>query len=243
MKINKKFIDITMTDLAKTGVFDDTDLQSLTDRAENGDTKAVQEIFNNLDEGNKILKETFINQKMDKIQREYKIINPDFNLITTDYFNDNIESLSLVGDRTVEPGPEETQDKDKHWYIQGFITYLEFKKFPELYQKFKEKYKDYSTDEWDLELNVIGGIMVGNLALNREELEKWRKDGVLIEPWGFDENSSMISFTELLIQANEEFKKKANSIREKGRIDSMEDLKTLMLDDEGEELFKSIFNC
>ena len=242
MIINKRFIEITMTDLARTGVFDDMDLEDLTIRAESGDNEAVKEIYTNLDKGDQILKETFVKQKMDKIFNEYKILNEDFNLITTDYFQNNIEELSIIGSRTVEPGPEEVIDRDKHWFIEGYITLRDYEKFPDLYQVFKEKYSNYNTDSWDLELNIIGGIMADNLAIDREELQNWRKNGVLIEPWGFDVNRNMVSFTELLIRVNEEFKKKANNIREKGRIDSMEDLKTLMLDDKGEELFKSIFN-
>lgn len=239
--INKKFNAITMKDLAKTGVYDGIDFQDYVNRSKNGDKTAVQELENIFEKGDMILKDTLVNQKMNKIQSEYKIVDTDFNLITTDYFIDNIGALTVIGSRVVKPGPEEVIDRNKHWYIEGFITKAKFKQFPELYQRFKDKYNNYNTDNWKLELNVIGGITAGYVSIDREELMQWREDGVFIEPWGFNQDKSIICYTELLIETRQEFKKKANNIRQKGRIDSMEDLKTLMLDDEGQEIFNSIF--
>src|SRR5690554_4278525 len=199
MIINKKINEITMVDLVNTGVYDGVDFQEYVNRAEHGDPEAIPELIEILDRGDQILKETFIDEKMDKILKEYKIVDQDFNLITTDYFIDNIKGLSLIGSRTVEPGAEETQDKNKYWYIEGYITMAEFERFPALYQEFKEKFSNYITDDWQLELNVIGGVIAGKIAVDTHKMDSWRKDGVNIEAWGFNEDRNMTCFTELLI--------------------------------------------
>ena len=231
--IDKNIKDITFKDFASLKIYDDVDFEKQRD---------PEEIYNLIDRGNQVLKEIFINKELERINNNYRKVNSEFNLITTVYFKKEIENkLTIVASRTVEPGPEEITKKKKHWLFKGFITFNELQHFSKLYPIFEELYSEYSRDECNLELDIIGGIAQGQLLVDTDSIQDWRKEGVLLEPWGFNETGKMISFTELLVKANKEFKEKANRVRKKERIDSIDDMRILKLDDKGEKLFNSIF--
>ncbi|MCF8002014.1 MAG: hypothetical protein K9K76_09180 [Halanaerobiales bacterium] len=242
MIINKKFRNITSKDLVATGVYDGVDFDKHKEAIEQGEKNSQEKLRQVLDKGNQILKQSIIKQDIEMVRKYHKKIDPEFNLITTDYFKNDIEDiLTIIGSRTVGPGPEKVKDKMKSWFFKGYITFIELRQFPGLYKIFRDLYSEYKSDDWKLELNVVGGIMGGNLALTRDSIEEYRDIGVMIEPWGFDGSGEMVSFSEILVNSHMQMKKKAERIREAGSPKTLDEARTLKLDDEGKQLFSKMF--
>ena len=225
--------NITLKDIVQTGIYDGVDFDK---KREPG------EVMKLLDQGNQILKDYFICWELDRIKEQHNKIDPEFNLITTDYFKNEIDNmLTVIASRTVKPGPEEVTEMKNNWLFKGYITWLDFKGWEELYPVFEELYREYNRPDWQIELNIIGGITEGHMLVSTDKIQQWRTLGVLIEPWGFDESHKLISFTDLLIQSNEQLKKEANEIREKGKTENIHEARILKLDKKGKQLFSQLF--
>ncbi len=239
--LDKKIGDITLNDIANLNIYDGVNFDKQIELIREGTSGAKNELLEILDRANQLMKKQFINQKINRIKENYNEVDLVHNLITTDYIIDDVGPLSIVASRTVEPGPESVKNKYNNWLFEGVITSGELQQLPALYPEFRAKYSEYNRDNWQLELDIVGGIIQGQMVISTDSIQDWRKEGVLMEPWGFNEDGKMTSFTDLMIKAHKEFKKKADSIRKKGRIDSIEDMRIIKLDDEGEDLFNSIF--
>ena len=115
----KNIRDITLADIAKSNVYNGVDFGKKRDK---------RELLKLLDRGNQLLKEHFIREEMMGVIHDYKKLDPEYNLITTDYFKNEIDKLTLIANRTVGPGPEETSKKD-NWYFKGYMTSYPFLMF------------------------------------------------------------------------------------------------------------------
>ncbi|ACL69117.1 hypothetical protein [Halothermothrix orenii] len=239
--IDKNIKDITLQDIVNLNIYDDVNFDEYINVIRKEKPGAKDELLKLLDRGNQVIKKSFIEEELQKLKKEHNQINPDFNLVTTDYFKGQIESLMVLASRTVEPGPEEVQSKKNGWYFRGYITLGELKELPSIYPYFKKAYSEYNRDEWELELNVVGGIIQGYPAVDEETINSWRDEGVLMELWGFDKGNKMTSLTDIMVNSLLKLKKQAQKIREKGKPDNLHEARILKLDNEGKKLFSHIF--
>lgn len=230
MKLNKKIEDITPLDIVKTGIYSDVDFKkqkTLIKKGVPGSQKKLQEI---VDRGNRLLKNYFIEQELIGIKEH-----------TKDYFEDSIGNLSIVASRIRDPKSKDI-NKNNHWVFRGYITFLELGDFSSAYSKFKNKYEKYNRDDWQLNLDVIGGIIKDRMLITADDFINWAEKGVLIEPWGFGEDNKLLCFSRILMTSNKNFNKEVNSIREKGKINNLNELRMLLLAEGGKNLLSQLFN-
>ncbi len=127
-----KLKNITLKDIVQTGIYDSVDFDK---------KRELEEVMKLLDRGNKILRDYFISWELDRIKEQHNKIDQEFNLITTDYFKNEIDNiLTVIASRTVKPGPEEVTEMKNDWLFKGYITWLDFKGWEELYPVFEELY-------------------------------------------------------------------------------------------------------
>ncbi|MFW5987872.1 MAG: hypothetical protein ACOCQA_00365 [bacterium] len=231
----KKYREISLEDLIETGVFEGVDFSNLRD-------KNKKEIQGMLDKGHQLIKKYLVKRKINNLKKMYQEVDHQFDLILTDYFKHVIEEkLTIIAERTITPGPEKIENKADSWYFEGFITYKEAKTFSELYPIFDDLYHEYCRNGWELELNIIGGIMKGHILIEEEFIKKWRDRGILIELYGFDQGGKLTSLTDLLVGFMAEIKKRAAKIKSSGP-GNLQEAQILKLDTEREKMINKILN-
>lgn len=228
---------LTRTDFVESGLWIDMP-------EDMSDDEAVELGWKFHEESSKMLKGWLALQRQQSIKEDYQEVT-ETGLIITDWFKMQVDGVWIIGDRMVpaEPKPEEeAPTPNEEWHFKAYCTFQEWKNFDEIYPQIKEALSEYETYDWDLNVEIAGGIILGKNFVGFDTEQEWREKGVLIESFGFDENMEYItSSMDLLIDAHKEFKKETDKIRENGGPTTFEEARMLKSRRKGEQLSKELF--
>ncbi|AGB41042.1 hypothetical protein Halha_1088 [Halobacteroides halobius DSM 5150] len=132
--------------------------------------------------------------------------------------------------RKVEPfRPRNLEERKKDWYVLGFCTYQDFPKLEEIYPRLKEELKDYQDSEWDLRLEVVGGLLKNRFLIDVETKKYWAEKGIRVETVGFDKEGGWRRKSQVVGKQMDELNKDVAKIKEKGGPTTLHEARLLKM--------------
>lgn len=241
MKLKKDFNKLGITDLAYFGLYENY-MDTAIEVADNPtDREAAAKFLESVKKVNAELKKYFVKIQHLKIVQNDKETDEKTGLMQVDHFKKDYGPLSIIGSRFKKPGPEAIGDNFKDWYFQMFIAFDDLGELKESLENFTDDYKKRITYAKMKDLHIIGGIVLDNILVSKDLIQEWSKEGINVEPWGFNQSGKMMSYTGYLVNSVMNFKKLAKEA-EKSKEQGFNEKKMLQNKEKGQKILDKLFN-
>ncbi|PRX23250.1 hypothetical protein BX659_12629 [Orenia metallireducens] len=190
-------------------------------------------------EANKVCKEIMIEDDLDNIKELMKA-----NSSVIEYFQEEIDGIIFIGRRELPKGPKRDH-QDVEWFFRGFCTYEEFSNFEEIYVKFQDKFGKYNfwdDEDYDLYLEVCGGVVGNELLIDYPIKKYWDQKRVLVSPFGVGVDGGLSNGGNAQWGNYEKFKAEVEEIKEQGGPKSIEDRIKLRINDDFDSIWLGEYN-
>ncbi|MCK8817890.1 hypothetical protein MWH28_10995 [Natroniella sulfidigena] len=215
---------------------------SLEEAIDNPDLAEAKKL---LGEINKVHKKVMIENDLENIERA--IAKDELkSRVIIDYTMDEFEGVIFIGRKDVPVGPRKNDDDSACWFFRGFCTYEEFEgEFIKAYQSFVEKYQElnfWGAEEYDLYLEVTGGLIGDKLLIDYPAKKYWDQRGVLVSSFGLDTAGNIISGSKIRRNNYQKFKRDIEEIKEQGGPTTWEEAKKLKIEQDFNSIWLGEFN-